>query len=460
MALLCLLLSCGQRRTAGNGYLSREDSIAAIDLPQLTSNKKLTIITLYSSVSYFIYRGEPMGYDYDLCKDFAASLGLKLDVVVAKNETQLVDMLNNGDGDMIACNIPVTNQLKQEIIYCGKESVSNQVLIQRKYSTEPVLSDVTQLIGKEIYVQMETKYEQRLLHLNEELGGGIIIHDIDKDSITTEDMIEMVSIGKIPFTIADADIAALNRTYYNNIDVNLAISFPQRSSWAVRKTSPKLATALNDWVAENKTTTRYQAILKRYFEISKNSKNSPLLSIQNGRISAYDHLFKVYSLQIGLDWRLMASIAYQESGFNNTAVSWAGAQGLMQIMPSTFVGLGGDLDDITDPETSVRLAAKYIRNMDNSFKNIDDPNERIKFMLAAYNSGLGHVYDAQALAKKYGKNPNIWDANVDEYILLKSNPEYYTDSVCKFGYFRGKETHAYVQQVLARYEYYKSRIGY
>jgi membrane-bound lytic murein transglycosylase F len=158
------------------------------------------------------------------------------------------------------------------------------------------------------------------------------------------------------------------------------------------------------------------------------------------------------------DWRLMASIAYQESRFDTTLTSWAGAGGLMQVMPKTFTGMGENIENINNPEASVRAASKYIRSLIRSFSNIENKEERIKFVLAGYNSGIGHILDAQALAKKYGKNPNIWADNVDEYVLLKSNPEYYTDSVCRFGYFRGKETYAYVREVLLRYEYYKSKV--
>jgi len=458
LPIFLLLLSCNPKNGASNHKISPQDSLAGIDLPQLVEKKKLTAITLYSSVSYFIYRGEPMGYEYDLCSDFAKSLDMELEIVVANNVTQLVDMLQRGEGDMIAFNLPVTNEMKQEVIYCGKSGQSSQVLVQRTDGKYPLVKDVTELIGKEVYIRKNTKYEQRLINLNNELGGGILIHDIKHDSITVEDMIEMVSGGKIPYTVSEDNIARLNKTYYNNIDVKLEISFPQPSSWAVRKTSPQLAEALDTWFESNQRTPRYQSIIKRYFEIGKNPGISPILSVERGHISIYDRLFKKYSATIDLDWRLMASIAYTESRFDTTATSWAGAKGLMQIMPKTFTGQGENLEDIHNPEASVRAAAKYIKAMTRSFASIEDQNEQIKFVLAAYNSGIGHIYDAQALAKKYGKNPHIWDNSVEEYILLKSNPEFYTDSVCRFGYFRGKETYRYVKEVLSRYEYYRSKV--
>ena len=157
------------------------------------------------------------------------------------------------------------------------------------------------------------------------------------------------------------------------------------------------------------------------------------------------------------DWRLLASISYQESRFNPDVVSWAGAEGLMGIMPNTARKLGVTPHELKDPDTGIRTGVDCLRRFRQGFNTIEDPNEKIKFTLAAYNAGIGHIYDAQRLAEKYGKNPQIWDDNVAEYIRLKNEPEYYNDPVCKHGYLRGSETFAYVKNVLERYAYYKKK---
>ena len=165
-----------------------------------------------------------------------------------------------------------------------------------------------------------------------------------------------------------------------------------------------------------------------------------------------------YAKEQGWDWRLIAAQAYHESRFDTSVVSWAGAKGLMQIMPRTARSNGLADKDIQNPEKNIATAIKIMASLERSFSTIEDPQERMKFILASYNSGIGHVLDAIALAKKYGKDPQKWDGNVAEYILLKSNPEYFNDEVCKFGYFRGRETYSYVNKVLKLYEYYKSKI--
>lgn len=180
--------------------------------------------------------------------------------------------------------------------------------------------------------------------------------------------------------------------------------------------------------------------------------------MREGKISHYDDLFKKYSKDIGWDWRLLASLAYTESNFDTTAVSWAGAKGLMQLMPATARAMGVPPGKEQNPEESVKAAIKYITATDRSFSMIPDKEERLNFILASYNAGLGHIYDAMALAEKYGKNKLVWKNNVENFILLKSNEEYFTDPVCKNGYFRGIETYNFVRDIMSRYESYKKKI--
>ena len=169
-------------------------------------------------------------------------------------------------------------------------------------------------------------------------------------------------------------------------------------------------------------------------------------------MSPYDNLFKKYAKDIGWDWRMLASQGYAESRFDTTVVSWAGARGLMQIMPRTARAYGLSMNRISNPEASISTATAIIRDLDKSLSRyVPDPEERKKFVVAAYNSGIAHIYDAIALARKYGKNPQVWSGNVAEALLMKANPDYYNDPVCKYGYFRGKETTNYVIKVFDMY---------
>ena len=181
---------------------------------------------------------------------------------------------------------------------------------------------------------------------------------------------------------------------------------------------------------------------------------APMLNAKGGVISHYDGYFQQYCRSIRWDWRLMAAQCYQESTFDPQARSWAGACGLMQIMPSTADHLGLARDDMFNPEKSIAAAAKLIGELDRSFSDIRNHQERIKFILAAYNGGANHVRDAMALARKNGRDPQRW-ADVSPYILLLAQPEYYNDPVVKYGYMRGSETAGYVDKIMQRWNGYR-----
>ncbi len=425
------------------------------DFDSIMSQGTLRVLTLYSSTSYFLYKGEQRGYEYELIKRFADDKGLKLDVKVADNITHLTQLLIDGKGDIIVYEMPVTGETKELMLHCGYETITHQVLVQ---TNKQPIKNVVELVGKDVYVERGSKYEERINNLNDELGGGIKIHCIDKDTIVTEDLIEMVSQGKIPYTLADENLARLNKTYYPNLNITLAVSFPQRSCWAVRKDSHCLANAINEWVENNNTKEKYKAISKRYFELSKRPSEVPILSQAEGRISQYDDIFKRIAKEIDWDWRMFASIAYHESRFDSSVVSWVGARGIMQLMPATAAAFGLSADSIAYNEPNVRAASRSIKSLERSFTNITDTLERTQFILAAYNAGIGHVLDAIALAKKYGKNPQKWKGEVEEAMLMKGNPEYFNDEVCRFGYFRGRQTAAYVRDVMNLYKYYCEKI--
>lgn len=448
--LLCGILcaACHSRSGMVNGE-------ADIDLPDIRKRGEIVALTLNSSTSYFDYRGEPMGFQYELARQFAASLGLKLRVKLVGSTQALVDSLLTGAGDFIAYNLNITNKRKDSLIYCGEEHITHQVLVQR-ISAESV-KDVTQLIGKEVYV-IPGKHSDRLTHLDEELGGGIHIHVLSPDSVSEEELISWVADGDIDYTIATDEVARLNRTYYPNLNIGLAVSFDQRAAWAVRKTSPELAKAADKWHKENINSPEFRTSAKRYFELNKRPAAGIILSLKDGKISHFDPLFRKYAKSIGWDWRLLASLAYAESNFNPDVVSWAGARGLMQLMPATCRAMGVPVGKEADPEESIKAGVKYIARLQKIFSKVPDKEERIKFVLAAYNAGVGHVTDAMALAEKYGKSRYVWDHHVSHYILLKSNEEYYLDPVCKNGYFRGTETYNFVRNVISRADLYRSKI--
>ena len=444
----------------GNGCVGRHrthDSLPTHDLTQIKDSGKLVALTLYSSTTYFLYRGEPMGFQYELVEQFAKSLGVNLEVKIVANAQELQQRLLKGEGDLIVYNMPVTLEGKEHLLYCGNDIINHQVLVQRSGKRGSQLTDVTQLIGKEVYVKPGRSLN-RLMNLNKELGGGILIREVNGDSISEEDLIAQVAHGKIAYTVCDNEVAQLNKTYFPQLNIRLKVGMDQRSSWAVRKDQPLLAEAANQWHNQNATSPAYKASMKRYFEHAKAQPHYYILSVKDGKISHYDDLFKKYADSIGWDWKLIASLAYKESNFDTSVVSWAGAKGMMQLMPRTARAMGIPEGKEHNAEESVKAATRYLKQMERSFRNIEDKDERINFVLASYNAGIGHIYDAMALAEKYGHDKYRWMDNVEKYLLLKSKPEYYNDSICRNGYFRGTETYDFVREIRARHKIYEEKI--
>lgn len=419
----------------------------------------LKVVTLNSPTSYFIYRDEPMGYDYTLADSLAHQKGMVLDLTVAPSLSRAVELLDSGLVDLIAYEVPITSHYQQYVVPCGPENYTTQVLVQPMREGSAPVTDVTELVGREIYVEKDSKYLRRMQNLNDEIGGGIKIHEVDADTLITEDLLRMVSDGKIPMTVVDSDIARLNKTYYPDLDISLEVSFPQRASWAVSKDKPWLADSINVWFAQESPQRTNADLLKRYFE---QSKGLPTVNFDfsKGYISQYDELFKKYAPTIGWDWRLMAAQAYQESRFKPNARSWVGARGLMQIMPATARGYRTPVSKLNDPETSVKVASALINDLDGYLKKyVPNDKERLKFVIAAYNVGIAHVYDAIRLAEKYGLDPQVWNGNVEQAILMKMNPKYYKDPVVKYGYCRGTETVEYVDKITKFYDHARREIN-
>ena len=432
------------------------------DFPEITEHDTLRVLTLNTSTSYFIFRDQPMGYHYDLIREFCREHDLVPEIIVAGNMAGMLVMLQRGEGDVIAYNMPVTNALRDSVRYCGLQQISHQVLVQRALKGDTLITDVTGLIGKEVMVTEGSRYHDRMVNLNNELGGGILVAIAHEDTIVTEDLIRMVSRGEIDYTVADDDLARLNHTYFRNLDVSLQVSFDQRSSWVVRRDMPILADSLNSWFAHKTDEPVLLRILKRYFEETKGYMESdrPAYSdiLGPGMISPFDPFFKQQGKRLGIDWRLLASLSYQESSFNTEGQSWAGAVGLMGLMPATAASLGVEGDHLFDPEMNIRAGSDYLKQLLTIFSTIEDFSERLKISLAAYNGGIGHVSDARALAEKYEADKDVWEGNVEKFIQLKRLEQYYRDPVCRNGYFRGDETVDYVRKVISRWEVYKEKV--
>ena len=438
------------------------------DLEAIKEDGVLHAITIYNSTSYFLYKGMPMGFEYELLSRLAKNLGLKLKITIAEDIDDLFDMLNNGKGDLIAYGLTITEPRKNLVSFTENHYVTHQALVQRMPDNwrslpgykidKQLISNTLELSNDTVWVRENSSYAERIKNLENEIGANIPVAHIN-GNVTTDEIIKMVVDGEIERTVADHNIAAINKTYYPILNIDTRVSFSQRIAWAVRQNSPDLLEAINKWINKEKKSDDYYVIYNKYFKNTRSNRSrikSDFYSKNSNKISKYDDIIKENASELGWDWRFLSSQVYQESRFDPTAKSWAGATGLIQLMPATAKEVG--VSNNYNPEQNIRGGVKYLDRMRDNFEAVEDSIQKVKFTLAAFNCGAGHVYDAMRLAEKNGKNPNIWDENVEEYILKLKDKKYYLDDVVRHGFVRGREPYNYVRDIFLRYEHYKKFI--
>ena len=437
------------------------------DLDSIKARGYLIALTDNNSTNYFIYRGEPMGFNYELLQAYSDHLGIGLEIVTENDPERAYEILREGKADILATGFTNNSLIRKRIRRSLPVYYTPQVLVQRKPDSSQKLSedsrekelvtDVRKLKGKIVYIQKGSPVASHLRVLSGKKGSRIIIRESKSDP---EKLIEMVASREADFTVCDENLSLVNSTYYPDIDVNTIISPSHGHSWGVRKTqSWDLLNDMNQWIRSFRKTRSFAILYAKYFRNSRSEKivKSDYYALNTGKVSRWDDIIREYSDSVDWDWRLLASLICQESRFVPDVRSWAGAYGLMQVMPATGKTFGIDIK--ASPANNIKAGVMYI----NSLKKIFDPrvpdvNERYRFILAAYNAGPGHILDAMRLAEKHGKDPKVWEGNVQEWLLKKSDPEFYKDTVVKNGFFRGNESVSFVDEILERYEHYKNII--
>jgi membrane-bound lytic murein transglycosylase F len=466
---LVLVLILVLQTFSGCNIPEEKSPAVLLDLDAIRKRGYIQALVDNNSFSYFIYKGRPMGFEYELLTLFAQHLKVDLKIKLSSGVDNAIDQLNAGEGDILAFPLTVTKDRREKIDFSRPLFNSYQVLVQRKPDSwrslsreqldDSLIRSATDLIGKDVYVMHSSSFAQRLHHLSEEIGGDIHVKE-DSAGAQSEALIEQVAMKQIDYTVTDHQIAMVNAAYYPNLDVSTILSLPQQIAWATRKTSSKLMTALNDWLIRIKKEPTFMVIYNRYFRSPRTSLirvRSDYSSIGGNKISPYDDLIKKGAARLGWDWRLLAAVVYQESKFQSKGESWAGARGLMQLMPETAERFGASNRD--DPAQSIKAGVNFLKYLDKYWaKEIDDPAERLKFVLASYNVGLSHIIDARKLAAKYEGDPDIWNGHVEFYLSKKSDPKYYRDPLAVAGYCKCEEPVNYVKDVLERYEQYRDHI--
>ncbi len=459
--LFFILLLAGACQTKKN----KTKELKQVDWEEIKQKEVLTVLAENGPASFFIYKGKNMGYEYELLHEFAKDHDIRLKIIMTQNLDSIFNQLYDFEGDLIACNLTVTEERKRKVLYTNPHLTSRQVLIQKKPDgwrkmsrsqlKDSLITEIEELKNKTVHVWNQSTHRDQIERINALLNLNLNIVPLDGD-ITTEEIIRMVSKGLIDFTIADENIAKVNQFYAKNLDINLTLSSEESLAFAARLNSRHLVDTLNAWLDDPKNRSTIGEVRRKYFERRSlsNKAGHEFSSTMDGHLSPYDDIIKKESQTLGWDWRLVSSIIYQESKFETYKVSWAGAFGIFQFMPATAASYG--ISPGSSASAQIRAGIKKLnKNYLQWLEIIPDSTEAIYFTLATFNCGRGHVDDARSLAKLNGKDEMVWFNNVDSMFLNLSKPKFYRSKAVKYGYARGIETFEYVYEVMERFEEYK-----
>jgi membrane-bound lytic murein transglycosylase F len=415
------------------------------DLEAIRGRGALRVLTRNNASSYFLHKGEQHGFDYELTKRFAAEQGLRLDVVVPPSADLLLPWLLEGRGDVIAAELTVTPERQAQIAFSTPYLFVDEVVVQRVGA--PPITSAADLRGKHIAVRPSSSYATTLAALQAE-HGPFTVDNVPED-VDSEMIVEQVARGELPMTVVDSTVVSIAVAHGVELQVGAVLAAQRPIAFGVRPGNPELLAALNAYVAKNYRGLEYNVTKKRYFEDLRVGPES-VATARGGAISDFDPLLRRRSAEYGLDWRLMAAQAFQESRFDPTAKSWSGALGLFQVMPRTGAEMG--FEDLHDPDQGVHAGVQYVSRLIDRFEPELPFKQRLRFALASYNVGKGHVDDARRLAPEMGLDPDKWFGNVEVAMLELRKPAVARRT--KYGYCRAEEPVRYVSQIQTRYENY------
>jgi membrane-bound lytic murein transglycosylase MltF len=427
------------------------------DLDGMIERRLIRILTVHSKTAYFLDKGVQRGTAVDYGRLFEDSLnkklaaekklkgkGLKVRVVfVPVRRSELLSGLAAGKGDIAAANLTITPE-RQKLVDFSAAGLTNVSEVVVTGPASPKVSSLDDLAGKEVFVSKASSYYESLVALNKKFAAEKkkpITFKEAPEALQSEDMLEMLNAGLIAITVVDNHIANFWKQVFPNVTVHedIAVRSGGEIAWALRKNSPQLKAALDDFAARYKAgTSAGNQILTRYLKSVKFVKNAASEE-ERKKFLALIQYFQKYGDKYDVDWILMGAQGYQESQLNQNAKSAVGAIGVMQLMPAT--GKDMKVGDITETEANIHAGIKYMRFMIDQYYEKEPMTKLDKalFAFASYNAGAGRISSLRKEAAKRGLDPNVWFNNV-EYVAAEKI---------------GQETVTYVSNIFKYYVAYR-----
>ncbi len=457
LGLVIVVIAFFLTRNLYPGEVKKKDA-----LRRIRERGYLVALTDRNTLNYFIYRGEPMGYQLELLQSFAGYLGVPLRIIATNDINKLNYYMNSNAADLMALNLPITHEGRKQVSFSSPFMETRLVLVQRKpsggASRQPaVIKSLKEFPADTVYVRKSPFLISMYHTFYKNTGRKAILKEIS--DISQEELIRRVSTGAIRFAVCQENVAMLYHRFYNNLDISV-LAFPLFSyGWGISHSSDSLRAEVDAWLKEYKQSGELKQTYLEYFDNQQvaNYLKSDFFSVSGNHLSPFDDAIREQSKQILWDWRLVASLIYEESNFKAGLTSTKSASGLMQLMPETARKFG--IDENATPARQIAGGVRYLQYLDKLLPGeISSPVERIYFVLACYNVGLGRVMAAREKAEKFGKDKNRWNGNVDYYLLRRSKkqPVAMPDSVGSYPF--DYKTEGFVDDIVTRYFHYRNLI--
>ena len=420
--------------------------VAVRDWPAIREAGRLRMLTVNAPTTYYLWRGELLGFEYELARAFAKQHGLELEVVVAKDVAELLDWLVAGRGDLIAAGLTST----PERVARGLRFTTRYLEVRETIVTagEPAAA-LSDLRGRTVTVHPASSYAATLAALAD-TNADAPAFQVAFAPLATQTLLDAVAAGELDATLADSHRAELAATFHDNLALGFTLQ-PKGLAWAVAAQNEELLARLNDYIRAGYRGYDFNVLRNKYFVNKRRMTRQRQHRVTGDALSPYDRVVMPLAEAAGFDWRLVVAQMYQESGFDPDAVSFAGAQGLLQVLPRTAREMGVDPARLREAEVGIRAGVRYLEWTRARYPHLPI-GEQLKFALAAYNAGAGHVQDGRRLARRLGLDGSLWFDNVERAMLKLAEPEHARASV--YGYVRGSEVVNYVREIHDRYRAY------
>jgi membrane-bound lytic murein transglycosylase F len=403
----------------------------------------INVGSIYGLTSYYLEAEGAAGFEYELVKKYADSLGVELKIIPSYSLEELFNKLDSGQVDILAAGLAVTDKRRQQYNFSPSYDNISQKLVFKQGGIRP--RKIKDLTGK-LLVMAHSSHEENLIQLKESHSN--LAWQVS-DEFDSEELLLQVLSEEIDYTVIDSNTLAVNRRYYPEISIGFTIKNPQPVAWAIKKNNDQsIYASLVEFFGKVHHDGTLLALNDKYYghveEFNYVDTRMFIKAVEN-KLPQYQPLFEKYSQE--LDWRILAAISYQESHWEPHARSYTGVRGMMMLTLPTAKQMG--IKSRLDAEQSIRGGAKYFKQMIDRMPDRVPSPDSLWFALASYNIGLGHLNDARKITELQGGDPDRWVEVKDRLPLLKQKKYY---KFTRYGYARGDEAVNYVENIRRYYD--------